>query len=268
MVNEDEVTLLEESYPWSNLKQKSKSSSRILGLTIALAFSTFGFLLGVFIGPYLPGRLDTLCLAKTSIPSPLTPDVKISYHEQMFNSTLFGNSIYRQEPSPEVDQAWTDIGVYLGVILVDEDKALKAGISKGHITTPPEAGGQYYVNVEVFHQLHCLNLLRKTNYWNHDYYAKLGENEFVNEDHIVRIHADHCLDALREQLMCTADIGVLPYVRVKDKGRAYPDFPAAPHMCRNFDDIREWARDAQLGKEWTQYLRDPQPGDIVLDQIP
>jgi hypothetical protein len=42
----------------------------------------------------------------------MTPDVKISYHEQMFNSTLFGNSIYRQEPSPEVDQAWVDIGVY------------------------------------------------------------------------------------------------------------------------------------------------------------
>jgi hypothetical protein len=138
----------------------------------------------------------------------------------MFNSTLFGNSIYRREPSPEVDQAWTDIGVYrtlnsptlfrqrtlneclffnqtVGVILVDEDKALKAGISKGHITTPPEAGGQYYVNVEVFHQLHCLNLLRKTNYWNHDYYAKLGENEFVNEDHIVRIHAGEASQSRR-----------------------------------------------------------------------
>jgi hypothetical protein len=79
---------------------------------------------------------------------------------------------------------------------------------------------------------------------------------------------DHCLDALREQLMCTADIGILPYVRVKDKDRAYPDFPAAPHMCRNFDDIREWARNAQLGKEQTEYLHDAQPGDIVLGQIP
>jgi len=44
----------------------------------------------------------------------------------------------------------------VGVILIDGDKALKAGITKGHITTPPVAGGQYFVNVEVFHQLHCL----------------------------------------------------------------------------------------------------------------
>jgi hypothetical protein len=36
----------------------------------------------------------------------------MSYHEQPFNSTLFGTSIYRQEPSPEVDQAWIDLGVY------------------------------------------------------------------------------------------------------------------------------------------------------------
>lgn len=179
------------------------------------------------------------------------------------------------------------------MILVDEDKALRAGFSKGHIKTPPAAGGQYYANVEVFHQLHCLNLLRKTSYWNHDYYANLGEVEFVNEDHIVRLHAgmspyrepelvrmfdlkeskadrnaDHCLDALREQLMCTADIGILPYVRVRGKDRAYPDFPAAPHMCRNFEDIREWARNAQTGREWTAHLYDPQPGDIVLDKIP
>ena len=56
---------------------------------------------------------------ETSFPSfvnevkaPMTPDIKIAYHEQNFNSTLFGTSIYRQEPSPEVDQAWVDLGVY------------------------------------------------------------------------------------------------------------------------------------------------------------
>jgi hypothetical protein len=52
-----------------------------------------------------------IILADTS-EAPLTSDVKVSYHEQLFNSTLFGTSIYRQEPSPEVDQAWVDIGVY------------------------------------------------------------------------------------------------------------------------------------------------------------
>jgi hypothetical protein len=60
--------------------------------------------------------------------------------------------------------------------------------------------------------------------------------------------------------MCMADIGILPYVHVKSNYRAYPDLPAAPHMCRNFEDILEWARDAQTGKAWTAHLYDPQPG--------
>jgi hypothetical protein len=42
------------------------------------------------------------------------------------------------------------------VVLVNEDKALKAGITTGHVKTPSEEGGKYFVNVEVFHQLHCL----------------------------------------------------------------------------------------------------------------
>lgn len=68
--------------------------------------------------------------------------------------------------------------------------------------------------------------------------------------------------------MCTADIGVLPYLRVKDKDRAYPDFPAAPHMCRNFEDIRSWVVDRQLESIETELLHNAEPGDIVLDEIP
>lgn len=44
----------------------------------------------------------------------------------------------------------------VGVVLIDEDKALKGGITRGHVKTPQEDGGKYFVNVEAFHQLHCL----------------------------------------------------------------------------------------------------------------
>ena len=67
-MNEDEVTLLEEPHPWDNLKQKTQRHSWSLELVIALSFFTVGFALGVFIGSHWPARLDTLCLAKTSIP--------------------------------------------------------------------------------------------------------------------------------------------------------------------------------------------------------
>ena len=68
MVNEDKVSLLEEPYPWNNLKQRSKRYPRSLELIIAVAFSSLGFILGVGFGPYWPGRLDTLCIARTAMP--------------------------------------------------------------------------------------------------------------------------------------------------------------------------------------------------------
>jgi hypothetical protein len=68
--------------------------------------------------------------------------------------------------------------------------------------------------------------------------------------------------------VCTVDIGILLYVRKQRNDRAYLDFPAAPHMCRNSEDKREWVREAQTEGEWTAHLYDQQPGDIELDQIP
>jgi hypothetical protein len=68
MQNEDEVSLLEEPLPWQKLKQKSQRYSWSLVLLFALVFSSFGFLFGIAIGPYWSGRLDLLCLAKTSMP--------------------------------------------------------------------------------------------------------------------------------------------------------------------------------------------------------
>lgn len=67
MANEDEVSLLDEPFPWSNLKQKNQRYSWGLGVTLILAFSSISFLLGAAIGPYWPGRLEALCLVKTAI---------------------------------------------------------------------------------------------------------------------------------------------------------------------------------------------------------
>jgi hypothetical protein len=37
--------------------------------------------------------------------------MKIKYRDVKFNNTLLQGNIYRGDPSPEVDQAWDDLGV-------------------------------------------------------------------------------------------------------------------------------------------------------------
>lgn len=56
--------------------------------------------------------LDSLCASHTSQSwTPVFEDVDIKYTTITFNGTLFKDTIYRQPPSPEVDQAWHDLGI-------------------------------------------------------------------------------------------------------------------------------------------------------------
>lgn len=79
----------------------------------------------------------------------------------------------------------------------------------------------------------------------------------------------HCLDILRQQLMCTADFNVFGQVWVEGMDAAFPDF-MTQHKCKDFESIRQWAHDNQIAEDEmaspTLLLR--RPGDIVLSEIP
>ncbi len=118
------------------------------------------------------------------------------------------------------------------------------------------------------------NLLRKASWFNFDHYMAKGEQEFANDLSILHYHVGrslfrrplrldcvlyskvnrnlgHCVDVLRQQLMCTADVGVVPFIWVAkeetDEPHILPDFSTV-HRCRDFDAIREWGRSHQTLK--------------------
>lgn len=88
---------------------------------------------------------------------------------------------------------------------VPPEAAEEAGIAHDQVKINDKYGGGYIANLEGLHHLHCLvssssillvhiiietsqNLLRKSLYYNYDYYHAKGEGAFVNEDYIVRKH--------------------------------------------------------------------------------
>lgn len=73
-------------------------------------------------------------------------------------------------------------------MIVPEALGIKSGIPPGNAKLPLESGGGYIAMVQVFHQLHCLNLLRKATWYNYNYYNNFGENEFASSEEIVQIH--------------------------------------------------------------------------------
>jgi hypothetical protein len=103
--------------------------------------------------------------------------------------------------------------------------------------TLPKEGGGYLAGIEVFHQLHCLNVLRQYTWLDH--YETLPEG-FKGDPVFNRVHVDHCLETLRLALMCNADL--TPHFMEIDKSLkdgVRNDFNTH-HKCKKFDKLIEW----------------------------
>lgn len=111
--------------------------------------------------------------------------------------------------------------------------------------------------------------------WNYEYYKEQKQGPFVNSEYVVRFHVTHCLDILRQQLMCVVDVGVLGQIWYQPEEEQNPipfvDFNTK-HKCRDFEAVREWAEKQQLPPAETvdmgRFYELPKPGDMIYPEIP
>ncbi|KAI1330219.1 hypothetical protein F5Y16DRAFT_408705 [Xylariaceae sp. FL0255] len=106
--------------------------------------------------------------------------------------------------------------------------------------------GSYMASVEAFHQMHCVNLLRKYSYL--EYYLE-HEPEFFQSP-MLRTHTDHCIEMLRQTIMCSADLHIITYDWVEKVDWPWPDFSISRN-CRNYEALHDWAleRTIAVGSE-------------------
>ncbi|AEO71899.1 uncharacterized protein THITE_2058307 [Thermothielavioides terrestris NRRL 8126] len=156
--------------------------------------------------------------------------------------TLFALAFCMRYARPSDLVITKQVSTYLGDMMISEDEVKRLGLPLNSlkITDPKTGKVGYRAAIEVFHQLHCLNLLRQFT-WKEYYLDEDGDINYDEED--VRGHVDHCLETLRMNLMCQADIGVFTFKLYPELGDddPWPDFSTL-HTCRNFEDIRNWAR--------------------------
>lgn len=106
----------------------------------------------------------------------------------------------------------------------------------------------YRVTLEVFHQLHCLDVVRKASYGirtTSKTSSPAGmEEQGLSDSEVIldqdREELDNCLEILRMNLMCQADIGLVTFTEDKESGLK-PDY-STWHTCRNFDGVIDWAK--------------------------
>ncbi|KAG1842875.1 hypothetical protein DFJ58DRAFT_805530 [Suillus subalutaceus] len=143
-----------------------------------------------------------------------------------FNGTLDAPSIYRGSPSPEIDAAWDRISPRL--VRMTLEQLLRTGEkpSPAMARYPDEYGGGYMANVEVIHQLHCINMLRRASWGDHD---NSSGHDSQSRESFWRIHLVPQTIAsrmLRQNIMCRGDVTMLTYDWVEG--------------CRNFDKVLNW----------------------------
>ena len=123
--------------------------------------------------------------------------------------------------------------------MVSEELMERSGLIKDHARRAEKSGGGAPVFVEGLNQLHCLKLLRNALFYNYGYYYIKAEVEFSDSEDAQRLHVSHCLDFIRQRLMCSMDFGTFGLMRVRHpEPRPWIDFNTQ-RTCRNFEDIRQ-----------------------------
>ncbi|KAM3417115.1 hypothetical protein BST61_g8691 [Cercospora zeina] len=137
------------------------------------------------------------------------------------------------------DKAWADIAVSPSQGYVKLSKTQMQRLGKySPSSVRAKDGSGYLALVAVFHQLHCLDYLRKTS----SMYAHLYPDTFENATVPVKLHIPHCINLLRMALMCSSELTVSTHNWVDGWIEPWEDWQSQ-HQCRNFDRIKDWARE-------------------------
>lgn len=98
--------------------------------------------------------------------------------------------------------------------------------------------------MSVFHQLHCLSYLV-------DHFQQGYAGTELTEE--VAHHSAHCIDYLRQSIMCAAD------TNLEGKTEAGPGW-GSKHECADYDAVLAWANEHSTMK-WRNGLM---PGEAIL----
>lgn len=167
----------------------------------------------------------------------------IEYKQIVFTaSTALDRSPY-QGSSNGINKAWEDLYNEFGISQISASLAAQLPNATMRNHNDPS---KFIVQLDVFHQLHCLNLLRKL-----VYPAVFPEHQpHATEDSVD--HLEHCYDQLRQSLMCHSDLATIYWQWEPDERRSYGNLKTT-HTCKDFGKVRQWALENRLQGNMDMY---------------
>jgi hypothetical protein len=161
---------------------------------------------------------------------------------------------YFGTPSPAIDAAWEKLLRYQYPAVSDEEIASNPALSFSPTDKHPITG-KYYGALDVFHNLHCLNMVRRQ--LDKDYYGGHMEKTHgkgmkmeSSFDAAEKDHLYHCMNHIRQSLQCRPDLSpAAMHVFVDTDGSQFFLGNAKSHSCYDWQSIMDWAeaRESTLG---------------------
>lgn len=146
-------------------------------------------------------------------------------------------TLYSGAPNDQKNAAWEKL---LAVGIVDIDSATAARLEDPSMELK-DRPGHVKVGLDVFHQLHCLYNLRKMVYPEYPW-ETYGEST----EHGLHQHTDHCIEYLRQTIMCNSNVNTISWRWNATAETAQPDVRIS-QSCRDFSKIYDWAASHAAG---------------------
>ncbi|KAI0096349.1 hypothetical protein GGR51DRAFT_543422 [Nemania sp. FL0031] len=127
-------------------------------------------------------------------------------------------------PNPSADSVWENYELVRPVRLT-KSQLIRMGNDPSKVSMFEDKlwgfGDDAYVgDLDVFHQLHCLNTLRQYAYA--DYYNMTALNA-SDGNSMMALHVNHCVDILLQEIQCSGNVGFITSHWVEHQRYPQPD---------------------------------------------
>lgn len=219
--------------------------------------------LGFFLAATVHKVSDQDHYRATSAYSPILERFTIPKVTKTVNGSLYEDppSILR-DTSRAGDHEWFQIGTGVFPVVLSSKDVIRLGKDPALGVKIPEEHGYgedaYIAQTDVFHHLHCVDMLRKEIYhpWSGlDEAKKLkmgGERQHW-------AHVGHCIDILAQAIKCSGSVDMIMFNWVEGWDQPFPDF-ATQKVCRDFDALLEYVNSVSIPHEVFQAMKQPPKG--------
>lgn len=196
--------------------------------------------------------------------------IKQSTHPHQVDGSLFDTpnaSPWRNgvSPSASVDAAWHEFELIRTFPISGADVRALGKDPATAVRYPTSYGlgsDAYVAQLDVFHQIHCLNLLRSTAWAEFSRDPAVGKRPYSD---LHWIHVSHCTEILMQNIMCTGSMDLVTFNWKQTQDLPFADFNVN-HQCRDFDAIVKWQEENALSVERARNFTRPE--DQEWSEVP